>query len=90
MMVLIMSLASLSGCFDEEGNSDSLSEASLTVSPSVIPAGEWVWITISVKVDMSVFFPYFLQDPGSMRAQITWWAVYAFLHMDQTPVPNEL
>ena len=21
---------------------------------------------------------------------ITWWAVYAFLHMDQTPVPNEL
>ena len=69
MMVLIMSLASLSGCFGEEDNSDSLSEASLTVSPSVIPAGEWVTITISVKVDMSVFFPYFLQDPGSMRAQ---------------------
>ncbi|MDA8588529.1 hypothetical protein N9L41_03385 [Euryarchaeota archaeon] len=21
---------------------------------------------------------------------VTWWAVYAFLHMDQTPVPNEL
>ena len=21
---------------------------------------------------------------------VTWWVVYAFLHMDQTPVPNEL
>jgi hypothetical protein len=21
---------------------------------------------------------------------VAWWAVYAFLHMDQTPVPNEL
>jgi hypothetical protein len=21
---------------------------------------------------------------------VTWWAVHAFLHMDQTPVPNEL
>ena len=21
---------------------------------------------------------------------VTWWSVYAFLHMDQTPVPNEL
>lgn len=21
---------------------------------------------------------------------VTWWADYAFLHMDQTPVPNEL
>ena len=21
---------------------------------------------------------------------VTWWAVFAFLHMDQVPVPNEL
>ena len=69
LMVLIMSLATLSGCFGEDGVTDSLSEDSLTVTPSVLPAGEWVTVTIAAKDDLSVFFPYFLQDPGSMRAQ---------------------
>ena len=69
LMVLVMSLAPLSGCFGEDSVTESLSGSSLTVSPTVIPAGEWVAVTITASSDLSVFFPYFLQDPGSMRAQ---------------------
>ena len=69
MMVMVMSLASLSGCFGEDGVAESISEDSLKVSPSIIPAGEWVTVTLTASDDVSVFFPYFLQDPGSMRAQ---------------------
>ena len=70
MMVTVMCLASLSGCFGEEEISEELSRSELRVMPSVIPAGEWVTITLKADSDMSVFFPYFLQDPGSMRAQM--------------------
>ena len=69
MMVMVMSLASLSGCFGEDDVAESISEDSLKVSPSIIPAGEWVTVTLTASDDVSVFFPYFLQDPGSMRAQ---------------------
>lgn len=68
-MVAVMCLASLSGCFGEDGASEKLSEGSLKVSPSVIPGGEWSVITLKAEAAMSVFVPYFIQDPGSMRAQ---------------------
>ena len=38
-------------------------------APDVIPGGEWTTIMLSASKDMSVFIPYFVQDPGSMRAQ---------------------
>ena len=41
----------------------------MNVYPSIIPAGEWVVVTLKADVDMSVFVPYFIQDPGSLRAQ---------------------
>ena len=69
LMVAVMCLASLSGCFGEDGASEKLSEGSLKVSPSVIPGGEWSVITLKAEAAMSVFVPYFIQDPGSMRAQ---------------------
>ena len=69
LMVLVMSLASLSGCFGEDVESGSLGGDSLNVYPSIIPAGEWVVVTLKADVDMSVFVPYFIQDPGSLRAQ---------------------
>ena len=68
-MVLVMSLASLSGCFGEDVESSSLGGDSLNVYPSIIPAGEWVVVTLKADVEMSVFVPYFIQDPGSLRAQ---------------------
>jgi len=69
MMVTVMCLASLSGCFGEDNSLEEISEGDLKVSPSVIPGGEWSVITLKADTAMSVFVPYFVQDPGSMRAQ---------------------
>ena len=69
IMVTVMCMASLSGCFGPAKVSEELSESDLRVNPSILPAGEWVTITLKADSDMSVFFPYFLQDPGSLRAQ---------------------
>ena len=69
MMVTVMCLASLSGCFGEDSVSEKISEDDLKISPSIIPGGEWTVITLKASTEMSVFVPYFVQDPGSMRAQ---------------------
>ena len=69
MMVTVMCLASLSGCFGEDSVPGEISEGDLKVSPSVIPGGEWSVVTLKADTAMSVFVPYFVQDPGSMRAQ---------------------
>ena len=69
MMVTVMCLASLSGCFGEDNPPKEISDDSLKVSPSVLPGGEWSVVTLKADTAMSVFVPYFVQDPGSMRAQ---------------------
>ena len=69
MMVMVMCLASLSGCFGEDGDQGAPSEGDLSVSPSVLAGGEWTTIDLKASADMSVFLPYFVQDPGSLRAQ---------------------
>ncbi len=69
LMVLIMCMAPLSGCFGEDEKEDKLSSESLMVSPSIIPAGEWTVITLTSSSDLSAYVPYFVQDPGSLRAQ---------------------
>ena len=69
LMVAVMCLAPLSGCFGEDDESGVLSASSLNVSPSVITGGDWTVIKLNADEDMSVFVPYFVQDPGSMRAQ---------------------
>ena len=43
--------------------------SSLNVSPDTYPGGDWTVIKLDADSDMSVFVPYFVQDPGSMRAQ---------------------
>jgi len=69
LMVAVMCLAPLSGCFGEDSPPEEISESDLKVSPSIIPGGEWSMITLKADATMSVFVPYFVQDPGSMRAQ---------------------
>ena len=69
LMVTVMCLAPLSGCFGEDDVSEDLGASSLNVSPDVIPGGDWTVIKLDAEEDMSVFVPYFVQDPGSMRAQ---------------------
>ena len=69
LMVAVMCLAPLSGCFGEESNSDMPDSSELSVLPEIIPGGEWTDIELGARADMSVFIPYFIQDPGSLRAQ---------------------
>ena len=45
-------------------------QGSLSVSNSdALQAGMWQTITLQASNDLAVFVPYFIQDPGSMRAQ---------------------
>ena len=39
------------------------------VEASSLEAGMWQTITLDASSDLAVFIPYFIQDPGSMRAQ---------------------
>ena len=56
LMVMVMCLASLSGCFGEYDSAENISSDSLRVSPSIIPGGEWTTITLKASSDMSVLF----------------------------------
>ena len=68
-LMFLMVLAPLSGCFGEN-EVQSLGESSLTVVESdSLEAGMWQTITLDANDDLAVFIPYFIQDPGSMRAQ---------------------
>ena len=68
-LVLLMMFASLSGCFGESQN-DEVGATSLIVSNSdTLEAGMWQVMTLEATDDLAVFIPYFIQDPGSMRAQ---------------------
>ena len=69
LLVSLMLLAPLSGCFGED-EEQSLGASSLTVTEaSSLQAGMWQTITLDASNDLAVFVPYFVQDPGSMRAQ---------------------
>jgi len=132
MLMFIMFLAPLAGCFGE-ADERVLDASALTIEGSgALQGGMWQQITLSANDDVAVYILYFIQDIGvatlgwnglvdgypcyhrecdTMETMIeymdtdnstginnlvhswdivTWWAVYAFLHMDQTPVPNEL
>ena len=68
-LVFLMVLAPLSGCFGEN-EIDVLKSSSLVVlEADELEAGMWQTITLEASDDLAVFIPYFIQDPGSMRAQ---------------------
>ena len=68
-LMFLMLLAPLSGCVGEN-NVESLSASSLSIAESdSLEAGMWQTITMEASDDLAVFIPYFIQDPGSMRAQ---------------------
>ena len=69
LLVLLMFTAPFAGCMGENSGEGLPDESDLIVTPEVIPGGEWTTIVLSASRDMSVFIPYFVQDPGSSRAQ---------------------
>jgi hypothetical protein len=57
----------MSGCFGQN-DSEYPSADSLEISgPNT--AGDWTKVTLSASSDLSVYIPYFVLDPGSLRAQ---------------------
>ena len=70
LLVMLMFSAAFAGCLGENENEADVPDLSdLRVEPAVLPGGEWTTIVLTADVDMSVFIPYFVQDPGSLRAQ---------------------
>ena len=67
LMVFLLLGTPLSGCF---GDSDSspLGAGDLSIDGSYV-AGDWSKVTLVAKIDLSVYIPYFVVDPGSYRAQ---------------------
>jgi hypothetical protein len=68
MMVSLMVLTPLSGCFGSNDETSKVSGTDLLISGD-IGGGIWSTITLGAKSDLSVYIPYFVQDPGSLRAQ---------------------
>ena len=77
MLVFLMFSATFAGCFGEDGGGELPDSDDLTFKvvggssndSMAIPGGEWISASFQADVDMSVFIPYFIQDPGSLRAQ---------------------
>ena len=77
MLVFLMFSATFAGCFGEDSGGGLPDSDNLTLKvvggssndSMAIPGGEWISASFQADVDMSVFIPYFIQDPGSLRAQ---------------------
>tara|TARA_B110000196_G_C21112226_1_gene648465 strand:- start:96 stop:1736 length:1641 start_codon:yes stop_codon:yes gene_type:complete len=68
MMVSLMVLTPLSGCFGSDDEPSKVSATDLLITGD-IGGGIWSTIILGAKSDLSVYIPYFIQDPGSLRAQ---------------------
>ncbi len=69
LLALLMAGTSISGCLgSDESNSPSANDL-VIANMEGLSAGEWQNVTLTAKNDLSVYIPYFVQDPGSSRAQ---------------------
>ena len=68
-LVWLMLLAPIAGCFGENEVDGVGSDSLVVEEKDRLEGGMWQQITLSANDDLAVFIPYFVQDPGSMRAQ---------------------
>jgi hypothetical protein len=68
-LVWLMLLAPIAGCFGENEVDGVGSDSLVVEEKDRLEGGIWQQITLSANDDLAVFIPYFVQDPGSMRAQ---------------------
>ena len=61
LLVLLMLLSPMSGCFGEEGGSATADD--LVVGPEVLQSGVFQQVELSAGAAMSVFVPYLVVDP---------------------------
>ncbi|RJU84245.1 MAG: hypothetical protein DWC05_07120, partial [Candidatus Poseidoniales archaeon] len=69
MLMSIMFLAPLSGCFGEAEQVELGADALLVESEGGLLGGMWQQLSLTASEDLAVYMPYFIQDPGSLRAQ---------------------
>lgn len=69
MMVFIMAMGSLSGCFGEETVDLVVSDSDLTVEPETWWAGDWQWVEFTSKKDLVLYVPHFVKDPVTEYVQ---------------------
>ena len=62
IMVLIMGLGPLSGCFGEDDVKSGVVASDLSISPKQWSAGEWQWVEFTSKVDLVLYVPHFVKD----------------------------
>ena len=65
LLVLIMSLAPLSGCFGENMSSRVNSESDVVVTPETLSGGVFQGMTIAAEKDLSAFIPYLILNEDS-------------------------
>lgn len=69
LLVWLMLVAPLAGCFGEDEVDGIRADALEIVEVDALQGGMWQQITLVAKEDLAVYIPYFIQDPGSLRAQ---------------------
>ena len=69
LLMALMLLAPLAGCFGEDGEPTLDERALVVLEAEALQGGMWQTITLEAQQDLAVFIPYFVQDPGSTRAQ---------------------
>ena len=69
LLVWLMLVAPLAGCFGEDEVEGIQADALEIVEVDALQGGMWQQITLVAKEDLAVYIPYFIQDPGSLRAQ---------------------
>ena len=68
-LMSIMLLAPLAGCFGEAEKATIDANALSVEGSGDLLGGMWQQITVVAKDDLAMYVPYFVQDPGSLRAQ---------------------
>ena len=67
LIIFLLLCSPLSGCFGEDDSG--LPSANDLEINGLLIAGDWSKVTLVSNSDLSVYIPYFVIDPGSLRAQ---------------------
>lgn len=65
VMMLLMCLAPLSGCFGENEDDGVIAPDAIVITPATLAGGEFQGVTFAAERDLSVYVPYLFIDEGT-------------------------
>ena len=65
VMMLLMCLAPLSGCFGENEDGGVIAPDAVVITPATLAGGEFQGVTFAAERDLSVYVPYLFIDEGT-------------------------